>query len=320
MKGRRKLLAIIFLAFVLPALGGVFKTYRIKKVGKSPNFIGLNPTNGKLYATSYGSDSFLEIDLNKKMVTKSLPVGLKPLGFALADRGKTALIACKDSGSVTFVDLEKFRIDDEIKVGGYPNAVVISPLGYRAYVTNYGRSKEGLFHIIDLRTRTLTATMKVGPVPFGMAVSPLTEMVFVVMSGNNEVWVIDPDGQRVVQKIAVGEAPDGIAITPDGKRAFVANSQTNDLSVIDAQLMKVLITIPIGKGPFGVAISADGKRAFVVNTGSKNVSIVPVDLSSLDFDTFAVDRGPTDVKVGQDNRTVYVVNELSNSIVITEVP
>ena len=320
MRGRRKIIFIFLLACWMPLFGSPPKSYRIRKVGKSPNFITLNSEARKLYATSYNSDELLGIDLDKKVVTQSVVVGEHPMGFAITDQGKTALVACKDSGTVAIVDLETFRVIDEIKVGGFPNFVAMSPLGYRAYVTNYGRSREGQLHIIDTRERTISATLKIGSSPFGMAVSPVTELVYVVVGGNNEVWVVDPDRQAVIQKIPVGEAPDGIAITPDGKRVFVANSRTHDLSVIDTQLMKVLVTIPIGKSPFGVAASPDGKRVFVVNSDSRNVSIVPADLSSLDFETFDVEKGSTDIKVGTDNRTIYVVNELTNSVLVTEVP
>jgi YVTN family beta-propeller protein len=201
---------------------------------------------------------------------------------------------------------------------GQPNSIAISPRGYRAYVSSYGRTREGFVHMIDIRDRSIIADIKVGITPFGIAVSPTTEQVFAVMGGNNEVWVIDPDRQAVVNKIAVGEAPDGIAITPDGKRLFVANSRSGDLSVIETDVMKVLITVPIGKMPFGVAVSRDGKRVFVVNNASRNVAILPADLSSLDPETFAVDRGPTDIKIASNDRTAYVVNELSNTIVIAD--
>jgi YVTN family beta-propeller protein len=320
MKRRGILFLILSAAFLWPVFGGAFKTYRIRKIGKSPNFIALDHSRRKIYVTSWGTSEFLAVDLNQKIVTQSVNVGAAPLGFAIADHDKTALVACKDAGTIAFVDLQTFRVTDELRVGGSPNFVAVSPMGYRAYATNYGRTREGQVHIIDVRERSVLATIKVGAAPFGVVISPTTEMVYVLVGGNNEVWVIDPDRQTVVQKIAVGEAPDGIAITPDGKRIFVANSQSNDLSVIDTQLMRVLITIPIGKKPFGVAVSPDGKRVFVVNSGSRNVSIVPADLSSLDFDTFEVERNPTDIKVGQDNRTVYVVNEMSNSIVVTEIP
>jgi YVTN family beta-propeller protein len=210
----------------------------------------------------------------------------------------------------------------DIKVGGKPNSVAMSPRGYRAYVANYGRTREGQLHIIDVRERNVVATIKMGVTPFGLVVSPTTELVYVVVGGDNQVWVVDPDRQVVVKKIDVGEAPDGIAITPDGKRVFVANSQSNDLSVIDTQLGSVLVTIPVGKSPFGIAVSPDGKRVLVVNNSPRigTVSILPADLSSLEAENFEVDRGPTDVKVGPDSRTAYVVNELSNSIVVAELP
>ena len=156
--------------------------------------------------------------------------------------------------------------------------------------------------------------------PFAVVVSPVTELVYVVMGGNNEIWVVDPEREEVIQKIQVGEAPDGIAITPDGTRLFVANSRTNDLSIIDARLMRVLVTVPVGKMPFGVAVSPDGKRVFVVNTGSRRVSILPTDLSSLEGDAFEIDRDSTDIEVGPDNHTVYVVSEKLNAILVTNVP
>ena len=317
---RRGIPFLIFLVLLSPVFSQTKQTYKINKVGKSPNFIALSPDGKRLYATSFGTDELIGIDLSEGVVDQNIRVGSSPLGFALVEQGKIALVACKDAGVVTMVDLVNSRVIGDIYVGGYPNSVTVSPRGYRAFVTDYGRSREGQLHIIDIRDRRATATMKLGAAPFTAVVSPISELVYVIMGGDNEIWVVDPDRLTVVQKIAVGEAPDGIAITPDGKRVFVANSRSNDLSVIDTQMNRSLVTIPVGKMPFGVAVSPDGKRVFVVNSASRNVSVLPADLSSLDSKTFKVDKGPTNIIVGTDNRTVYVVNELSNNIVVTDVP
>ena len=314
------LFILVLILCLLPAFSDSIKTIRIKKIGTSPNFIALSPDGTKLYATSYGTDELLRISLDKKAITGSILVGSAPLGLAIADEGKTALVACKDSSTIAVVDLVNFKTVADIKVGGLPNFVAMSPRGYRAYVTNYGRTKEGLLHIVDVRERSVVSTIKMGISPFALAVSPTTEMVYVVMGGENEVWVVDPEQQKVVDKIAVGEAPDGIAITPDGKRVFVANGGSNDLSVIDTELKRVQVTVPVGKNPFTVAVSPDGKRIFVISATSRNVSVLPTDLSSLDPVTFDVDRGPTDIKIAPDNRTIYVINELSNSLLIADIP
>ena len=235
------LCVLISLLCLLSGFSNPIQAFRIKKVGKSPNFIALSPDGTKVYATSYGTNELVGINLAKKMVTQSVLVGSSPLGLAIDDEGNTALVACKDSGTVAVVDLKTFRVLADINVGGQPNFVAMSHRGYRAYVSNYGRSGQGLLHIVDIRERGVVASIKMGISPFALVVSPITELIYVAMGGNNEVWVVDPERQVVVNKIAVGEAPDGIAITPDGKRVFVANSRSNDLSVIDTELMRVQI-------------------------------------------------------------------------------
>lgn len=320
MIGRRHIPAICLLVILLPFSSFANQVHKIKKVGKSPNFIALSPAGTRLYATSFGTDELLGIDLSKGAVDQRIKVGAAPLGFALVDRGKTALVACKDAGSVAVVDLEASRIVGNINIPGYPNAVTVGPRGYRAYVTDYGHTRQGQLHILDVRERRLLATIQMGASPFTSVVSPVNEYVYAVMGGDDEVWVVDPERQSVVHKIGVGKAPDGIAMAPDGRRVYVANNQSNDLSIIDARNMRVQVTIPVGKLPFGVAVSPDGKRVFVVNNGSRNVSIIPADLTSLEIGAFEVEKGPTNIIVGPDSRTVYVVNELSNSIYVIDVP
>ena len=319
--GRQKgILSILLALLILPAFADEVSPLRIRKVGKAPNFIALSPDGAKIYATSYATDQLLEVDIAKQVVTRSVYVGSSPLGLAIAEEGKTAFVACRDSGTVVVVDLESFRVLSDIPAGAKPNSVAIGARGYRAYAVDYGRSRDGRLHIIDMRERKVVGSVKLGTSPFGLVVSPTTELVFVLMGGNNEVWIVDPAKEAVVNKIPVGEGPDGIAITPDGKRVFVANSRTHDLSIIDAQLMRVQVTIPIGKMPFGVTVSPDGHRVFIVNADSRNVSILPTDLSSLTGETFSVDKGSTDIQVGSDNRTVYVVSESTNSILIEDKP
>ena len=320
MIGRKVFLPVSVLLILFPIMSKAEQEYRITKVGKSPNFLALSADGKRVYATSFGTNEFLEIDISKRMVIRKVLVGESPLGFALAEQEGIALIACKDAGSVSVVDLKEFKVVYDVNIGGYPNAVSVSPRGYRAFVTDYGRSREGSLHVVDIRERRVVATIKMGASPFTSVVSPVDDMVYVVVGGDNQVWVVDPEQRSVVRKIDVGQSPDGIAITPDGRRVFVANSRSNDLSVIDAQMMRVLITIPVGKMPFGVDVSPDGKRVFVVNSSSKTVSILPVDFSSLEGVTFNVDKGPTDIAVAGDNRTVFVINELSNSIVVADIP
>ena len=121
-------------------------------------------------------------------------------------------------------------------------------------------------HIIDVRDRSLIANIKVGVSPFALTVSPTTELVYVVMGGNNEVWVIDPDKQAVIRKFPVGELRTASRLRRTGRGFLSRTAGRKTCSVIDAQSMNV---------GFGCD---DGKRVFVVNNASRNVSILPADL------------------------------------------
>jgi YVTN family beta-propeller protein len=96
--------------FLFPVFGNTIKTYRIRRVGTSPNFIALSPDGKTIYATSYGTDELLAVDLEQKVVTQSVVVGSSPLGLAVDETGETAFVACKDSGTVAVVDLGSFRV------------------------------------------------------------------------------------------------------------------------------------------------------------------------------------------------------------------
>ena len=312
----QRFLRIVLFLFMMLTIAPVFGAApaRINKVGKAPNFIMLSQDGTKAYVTSYSDGRFLEINLQRRNVSRNVLIGGSPLGFAIAETENLALIACRDAGMTTIVDLNTFKIVADIRTGSMPNTVAVDPRGYVAYIVDSGRTSTGTLHILDIRERSVTGTVRLGTSPFGIAVSPVSEQVFVLMGGSNEVWVIDPGKQAVTGKIPVGEGPDGIAITPDGKRLFVANSRTGDMTVIDAETLQPQITIPVGKMPFGVTVSRDGKQVFVVNAESRTLTVLPTDLSDLSGDTFAIDKGSTDVKVSPDGKTVYVLSESENTI------
>ena len=314
MKIRQSTIFLFMALALLPVFGAA--PVRINKVGKAPNFIVLSRDGSKAYVTSFSDERFLEVNLDRRVVSRSVILGGSPLGFALSETENLALIACRDAGMTTIVDLNTFKIIADVKTGSMPNSVAVDPRGYFAYIVDSGRTNTGTLHILDIRERSVTGTVRLGTSPFGIAVSPVSEQVFVMMGGTDEVWVIDPGKLSVVAKIPVGEGPDGIAVTPDGKRVFVANSRTNDLTVIDTETLQAQITIPVGKMPFGVAVSPDGKKVFVVNTGSRTLTALPADLSSLSGESFSIDKGSTDVKVNLDGKTAYVLSETENSILI----
>ena len=106
-------------------------------------------------------------------------------------------------------------------------------------------------------------------------------------AGDN-IHVIDPATNKVVDLIEGIEVPHGITIAPDGRRIYVTNESLTTLDVVDAKTLKVSKRIPLSGRPNNVAVSKDGAKVYVgiaeapgavdvIDTASMtNVKSVPV--------------------------------------------
>lgn len=91
-------------------------------------------------------------------------------------------------------------------------------------------------------------------------------LIYVVNSGTDNIQVISPVTDEVVETIALptGSNPWAIAFTGASK-AYVTNYIANTVSVIDLSTGSITKDIPVGKSPEGVVVLDN--QAFVTNTG-----------------------------------------------------
>jgi YVTN family beta-propeller protein len=138
--------------------------------------------------------------------------------------------------------------------------------------------------------------------PGGIAVTPDGRFLYVTLSINNTVAVVDVEKEQVVGEIPVGNAP--YTVVRDGNFAYVTNQggreanrgeyttgsadtalvadpetgrpTTGTVSVIDLGSRKVVSTIPVGLQPTGMLLHE--KTLFVANSNSDTVSVVDTSL------------------------------------------
>ncbi len=139
------------------------------------------------------------------------------------------------------------------------------------------------------------------PVPVGMAFSADGSTLYVALSRNNTLGVIDAQSRRLVREIATGVAPFAVAVSPRHGKVFISNrggrlpastdtvapsagsriiadpatgaGASGSLTVVDA---KTLVTreIDVGLAPAGIALSPGEKTLAVANAHSDTVSLI----------------------------------------------
>ncbi|MEZ5402228.1 MAG: YncE family protein [Bryobacteraceae bacterium] len=107
-------------------------------------------------------------------------------------------------------------------------------------------------------------------------------------SAGDNIDVIDPAANEVVDVIHGVEAPHGLVVAPDGRRIYVTDEARATLDVVDAATLRVSSRIPLSGHPNNVDVSRDGKWVWVgiregdgavdaIDTGElRNAKTIPV--------------------------------------------
>ncbi len=106
-------------------------------------------------------------------------------------------------------------------------------------------------------------------VPASMPLSAASVRIYQTNSAGDDVHVIDPATNKVVQHITGIEVPHGVVAAPDGSRAYITCEADNTLVAVDAKTGKILGTAKLTGHPNNLSVSNDGKRVFVAIRGGK---------------------------------------------------
>jgi YVTN family beta-propeller protein len=167
--------------------------------------------------------------------------------------------------AVYIVDTKTRSLVGEIPTGAtHTHMLVISPDGRRIYTAN---NEAGSVSVLDLRARTLLATIPISKRVQRISISPDGKFVFTQDQETPRIVVIDTVTKAVVRSISLPKTPFSSAITKDG-RWLLANSDSGKLFVVDVAsgiLTKTFDTpdVPVLPTPGEFALAPDGIHAYV---------------------------------------------------------
>jgi YVTN family beta-propeller protein len=171
--------------------------------------------------------------------------------------------------------------------------------------------------VFDKQSKEVTGGIIVGSEPRGMALSRSRSKLFVALSGEDAVSVIDIATSEVQAEIRLiaRDKPNEIALTPDERTLVVPNAGSDTVSIIDAATLIELERLKVGSEPRSVTIDKTGKRAFVCNTGSGNLSVIDVNAKTV-INTIVVEPRPLKSQFNRNEDRLYIINEGSPYLLV----
>jgi len=215
----------------------------------------------------------------------------------------------------------------------YPQDVVVSPDGKRAYVTDGVAS----VWVVDTGSNSVVAAVPAGGGPGKLVISPDGKSVYVAtylcgsVSCVASVAVLDTGSNTLTSTIpvtkGVGANLSGIAVTPDGKRVYVAVSPGSDVAAIDTATNSIAETIATtNSGNVDLSISPDGRHVYAagwVKGLDLNTNFVDVIDTQTNEQSAAINLGyddvPVRIAVTPDGSQAFVTGDIGNIFVVDTV-
>ena len=160
----------------------------------------------------------------------SLEFGGRPVDLVLSPDGNTLYV--KDNRGLVVVDAAAWKIRQQLSFpegGGSVHGILVNRAGSRIYVT----TAHQLLWEAQVKEDGMVSWSRSLAVPgpggkgnshaCGMALSPDERTLYVCLSRNNSLGVIDLESGAVKHEIDVGVAPFDVVLSPDGRTAYVSN-------------------------------------------------------------------------------------------------
>jgi len=195
----------------------------------SPAGIAVNDSRQLLYVVTKENNSLYIVDLQKKSVIQTIPLGSEAYSCMLSKDQKTLFISLWGAGKILLFDTKSNTKRDSIVVGDHPNECCFSKNEKYLFVAN---ANDNSVSVIDVAKSKVIETL------------------------NAALFPNSPSGST----------SNGVALSEEGKTLYVANADNNSLAVFDVSVAGKSISkgfIPVGWYPTNVKVI--GKKIFVSN-------------------------------------------------------
>ena len=271
----------------------------IPSLNHSTHDLAVSRDGRRVYATNLASGRVSVIDTARKETIASIYTGDRCHVVALSNDDNQLWVANIGENTISIIDTTTFRIVGTIPVAKGPTGLAFSHDGRFAFVSAQGDKK---VDVIDTTLHQVIKSIPVGANPHFLVVSR-SGHVWGVNTGQNDIYVLDPDTHEKVGTFVVGDKPQQIAFAykgTTGPLAYVTVGSQNKVVGLggDPTDLKIVDEIAVGEGPNGIWSNQEGTRLFVAHDKGNEIRVIDTG-SGQTLATVPVGRKPIRVVVSR---------------------
>ena len=157
--------------------------------------------------------------------------------------------------------------------------------------------------------------VEVGKRPRGLVASPDGTRLYVAVSNDNRIAIVDVASRKVLRTLQSGPDPETFAISPDERFVYVANEDDSLMSVIDVAANRMVREVEVGGEPEGTAVSPDGRMVVQASEATSMAHVIDA-ASGKVAANLLVDTRPRYVAFTPDGRRFWVASEVRGTVAV----
>ena len=163
------------------------------------------------FTGNIGSNSISEIDLSRGQFVRSIDVPAQPEAINVTPDGREVWVGSNATGKISVVDPVSATVTTAAEGFGWPYRVLFTPDLKTVLLPDLKREE---LRFLDRATRKEVARLSfAGGAPQGITITSSGRYVFLSLSQQARVAILDMTTRSVVGYLAAGETPDGVAYT-----------------------------------------------------------------------------------------------------------
>jgi len=190
--------------------------------------------------------------------------------------GQHLFVTLPKADSVAVVDLENFKVIENVAAGSTPVRVALQPDGRYLWVGN--DSKTGTASgvtVIDTQNYAVLGHIPTGAGHHEIAFSDDSLHAYVTNSLAGTVSLIDTQKLQKIKDLPVGKSPLAVQFSPLS-RAVYAAAESGTITVVDAATQDVSATIQTEPGLIALRSAPGGRWLFAANIKADRVEVIDV--------------------------------------------
>ena len=176
------------------------------------HMVALSEDGATAYTSNGSANSVSVIDVVSGQLLKTLDVPDRPEAIATNKRGDEVWVGSNDEEVVSVISVASGEISQQWSGFSWPYRILLTDDEKYAVMPDLGNEQLRFF---DVNSGTEMGKIDLaGAQPQGVTLYPDDRTLFVSLSGQNKVLVVNSLTQEILGEYATGNAPDGIGYSP----------------------------------------------------------------------------------------------------------